>query len=237
MSRPSTFVLVHGAWHGGWCWPRVADRLRQAGHRVFTPTLTGVGERRHLLTPAVDAETHIRDVLELLEAEELQDVILAGHSYAGMVITGVAARAKSRLRQLVYLDALLVHDGESWADAFPPEVAVARRKAAVPTNGVQTLMPPDPVIYGFADAADTEWVRRRMTPHPFAPYDQKHRWGGPIGNGVPKVYVDCTAPALANLDSMKRSRLAGWEVISLATGHDLMVSAPEDTAQILLRYA
>jgi pimeloyl-ACP methyl ester carboxylesterase len=237
MSRPSTFVLVHGAWHGGWCWHRVGDRLQAAGHRVFMPTLTGVGERRHLLTPAVDAETHIRDVLEVLEAEELTDVILVGHSYAGMVITGVAARAKARLRQLVYLDALLVHDGESWAEAFPPEVAVARRKSVVLTNGVQTLLPPDSALYGFADAADTEWVRRRMTPHPFAPYDQKHRWGGPIGNGVPKVYVDCTAPVLDALTTMKQARLADWEVITLATGHDLMVSAPEETAQILLRYA
>ncbi|HEX5092237.1 MAG TPA: alpha/beta fold hydrolase [Burkholderiales bacterium] len=228
---------MHGAWHGGWCWPRVAGRLRAAGHRVFTPTLTGVGERRHLLTPAVDAETHIRDVLEHLEAEELEDVILAGHSYAGMVITGVAARARARLRQLVYLDALIINDGESWAEAFPPEIREARRKSVVLTNGVQTLLPPDPVLYGFADAADTEWVRRRMTPHPFAPYEQKHRWGGPVGNGVPKVYVDCTTPALEGLTPMKRARLAGWEVIRLATGHDLMVSAPEETAQILLRYA
>jgi pimeloyl-ACP methyl ester carboxylesterase len=230
-------VLVHGAWHGGWCWPRVAERLRKAGHRVFTPTLTGLGERRHLLTPAVDVDTHIRDVIGLLEAEELEDVVLAGHSYAGMVITGVAARAKARLRQLVYLDALIVHDGESWADAFPPEVAEARRRSAMRIDGVQTIPPPDPAIYGFADRADTEWVRRRLTPHPFAAFELKNRWNGPVGNGVPKVYVDCTQPALAALEAMKRQRLAGWEVSSLATGHDLMVSAPEETAQILLRYA
>ncbi|MDH4326618.1 MAG: alpha/beta fold hydrolase, partial [Betaproteobacteria bacterium] len=91
---PSTFVLVHGAWHGGWCWRRVAERLQKPGHRVFTPTLTGLGERAHLLTSAVDVETHIRDVLGLLEAEELENVVLAGHSYAGLVISGVAARAK-----------------------------------------------------------------------------------------------------------------------------------------------
>lgn len=236
-SLPSTFVLVHGAWHGGWCWPRVAGRLQQAGHRVFTPTLTGVGERRHLLTPAVDAQTHIEDVLGLLEAEELENVVLAGHSYAGIVISGVAARAKPRLRRLVYLDALIVEDGQSWADAFPPEVAEGRRKSAVMTNGVKTLPAPDPAIYGFADAADTEWVRRRMTPHPFAAFEQKMNWGGPIGSGVPKVYVDCTSPSIAALDTVKRRHRAGWEWIELATGHDLMVSAPEETARILLRYA
>lgn len=227
---------MHGAWHGGWCWRRVAERLAKAGHRVFTPTLTGLGERAHLLTPAVDVDAHVRDVLGLLEAEELEDVVLAGHSYAGMVISGVAARAKRRLRQLIYLDALLVEGGQSWAEAFPPEVAEARRRSVVATNGVKTIPPPDPAIYGFADAADTEWVRRRLTPHPFAAFEQKLSWGGAIGNGVSKVYVDCTAPALGALATMKSKRLAGWDVMALATGHDLMVSAAEETTQILLRY-
>jgi pimeloyl-ACP methyl ester carboxylesterase len=229
--------LVHGAWHGGWCWRRVAERLEKQGHRVFTPTLTGLGERAHLLTSAVDVETHIRDVLGMMEAEELEDVVLAGHSYAGLVISGVAARARRRLRRLVYLDALIVEDGQSWAEAFPPEVAEARRKSAVVTNGVKTLPPPDPAIYGFADPADTEWVRRRMTPHPFAAFEQKMRWGGAVGNGLPKVYVDCISPKLAALDAMKQRHRAAWEFVELNTGHDLMVSAPEETAQILLRSA
>jgi pimeloyl-ACP methyl ester carboxylesterase len=236
MKAPSAFVLVHGAWHGGWCWHRVADRLRQAGHRAFTPTLTGVGERRHLLSPAVDAETHIRDILGLLEAEELQDVVLVGHSYAGIVISGAAARARERLRKLVYLDALLLEDGQSWAEAFPPEVAEARRKAAVINNGVKTILPPDPAIYGFADAADTEWVRRRMTPHPFAPFEQKMRWGGPLGSGLPRLYVDCTQPALAILGTMK-DRYRGrpdWPFVEMNTGHDAMISAPADLARLLI---
>jgi pimeloyl-ACP methyl ester carboxylesterase len=232
-------VLVHGAWHGGWCWHRVADRLRQAGHRVFTPTLTGVGERSHLLSPAVDAETHVRDVLGLLEAEELQDVVLVGHSYAGIVISGVAARARARLRKLVYLDALLLEDGQSWAEAFPPEVAEARRKAAAMTNGVKTILPPDPAIYGFADAADTEWVRRRMTPHPYAPFEQKMRWGGPLASGLPRLYLDCTQPALAILGTMK-DRYRGrpdWPIKEMKTGHDAMVSAPAELARVLMEAA
>jgi pimeloyl-ACP methyl ester carboxylesterase len=239
MRAPSAFVLVHGAWHGGWCWHRVAGRLRQAGHRAFMPTLTGVGERSHLLGPAVDAETHIRDILGLLEAEELEDVVLVGHSYAGIVISGVAARARARLRKLVYLDALLLEDGQSWAEAFPPEVAEARRKAAVMTNGVKTILPPDPAIYGFADAADTEWVRRRMTPHPFAPFEQKMRWGGPLADGLPRLYVDCTQPALAILGTMKdryRGR-ADWPFAEMKTGHDAMISAPAELTRLLLECA
>ena len=232
-------MLVHGAWHGGWCWHRVGDRLRRAGQRVFAPTLTGVGERRHLLSAAVDLETHIEDVLGVLEAEELEDVVLVGHSYAGLVISGVAGRARARLRRLVYLDALLVEDGQSWAQAFPPEVAEARRKGATVTNGVKTIPPPDPAIYGFADPADTEWVRRRMTPHPYAPFEQKVRWGGPLGSGLPRSYVDCTQPALAVLGTMK-DRYRGrreWPFVEMKTGHDAMLSAPEALARLLLEDA
>src|SRR5512147_74848 len=126
MKAPRTYVLVHGAWHGGWCWRRVADRLAAAGQRVFCPTLTGLGERAHLLTRQVNLSTHIADVVGLLEAEELSDVVLCGHSYGGMVITGVAARAKSRLRQLVYLDSAVIEDGECWSTAHTPEVQAER---------------------------------------------------------------------------------------------------------------
>jgi pimeloyl-ACP methyl ester carboxylesterase len=230
---------VHGAWHGGWCWRRVAERLQKAGHRVFAPTLTGVGERRHLLSASVDLETHIQDILGMLEAEELESVVLAGHSYAGLVISGVAARATSRIRQLVYLDALLAEDGHSWADAFPPDIAEARRKGATVTSGVKTLPPPDPEIYGFADPADTEWVRRRLTPHPYAAFEQKSRLDGPPGSGLPRLYIDCTTPPIAALSTIK-DRYRGkpdWPFIEMRTGHDLMVSAPEETARILLRYA
>ena len=230
---------MHGAWHGGWCWHRVADPLRAAGHRVFTPTLTGVGERAHLLGAGVDLDTHIRDVIGVLEAEELENVVLVGHSYAGLVISGVAARAKARLRQLVYLDALLAEDGQSWAEAFPPEVAEARRKGATTTNGEKTIPAPDPGIYGFADPADTEWVRRRLTPHPYAPFEQKSRLNGAPGNGLPRLYIDCTRPALAALATIK-DRYRGrpdWPFVEIATGHDAMVSAPQELARLLLRFA
>jgi pimeloyl-ACP methyl ester carboxylesterase len=204
---------------------------------VFAPTLTGLGERAHLLTPAVNLDTHVEDVVGVLEAEELESVVLVGHSYAGLVISGVAARAKRRLRQLVYLDALLVEDGQSWAEAFPPEVTEARRKSATLTGGVKTLPAPDPRIYGFEDPADDAWLRRRLTPHPFAPFEQKVRWGCALGNGLPKVYADCTRPPLAALAAIKARHRAEWEFIELQTGHDPMVSAPEETARILLRYA
>jgi pimeloyl-ACP methyl ester carboxylesterase len=178
-------------------------------------------------------------VIGLIEAEELAEIVLVGHSYGGIVITGAAARAKGRIRQLVYLDSALVEDGASWSSVVPPEVAAARRRSAQESSGGISLPVPEAKVFGLADPGDLEWVQRRMTPHPFAPFDQKMRWGGPIGNGLPKVYVDCTDPAYAGLAALK-DRYRGkpdWKFVELKTGHDAMVSAPEETAKLLLEFS
>jgi len=236
--QPRTYVLVHGAWHGGWCWRRVADLLKAQGHRVFCPTLTGLGERAHLLNRDVNMTTHINDVIAVLEAEELEDVVLVGHSYGGIVITGVAAKAKSRLWQLVYLDSAIVEDGESWSSAHSPQVQAERRKLAE-TSGGLSMPVPKAEVFGLRDPDDLDWVQRRMTPQPFAPYDQKMHWGGPVGNGLPKLYVDCTEPAYAGLAPVKQRIRANpaWKCVELKTGHDAMVSAPAETAKLLLGFA
>jgi pimeloyl-ACP methyl ester carboxylesterase len=235
----ATYVLVHGAWHGGWCWEHVASRLRAQGHRVFCPTLTGLGERAHLLTREVNLSTHIADVVGVLEAEELSGVVLCGHSYGGIVITGVAARAKARLRQLVYLDSAIVEDGQTWASIGLPEIVAERRKSAQESSGGVSVPVPKAEVFGLLEPADISWVQRRMTPQPFGGYDEKMHWGGPIGNGVPKVYVDCTDPVYAGLNPVKERYRGkpGWPFVELKTGHDAMVSAPEETAQLLLKFA
>ncbi len=205
---------------------------------MFCPTLTGLGERAHLLTRDVNMTTHIADVVALLEAEELEGVVLVGHSYGGIVITGVAARAKARLRQLVYLDSAIVEDGESWSSAHSPQVQAERRKLAEPSGGV-SMPVPKAEVFGLHEPEDLAWVQRRMTPQPFAPYDQKMHWGGPVGNGVPKVYIDCTDPAYAGLAPAK-NRIRGkpqWPWVELKTGHDAMVSAPVETAKLLLEFS
>ena len=236
--QPRTYVLVHGAWHGGWCWRRVADLLKAQGHRVFCPTLTGLGERAHLLSREVNMTTHINDVIAVLEAEELEDVVLVGHSYGGIVITGVAAKAKSRLWQLVYLDSAIVEDGDSWSSAHSPEVQAERRKLAESSGGV-SMPVPKAEVFGVLKPEDIDWVQRRLTPQPFAPYDQKMHWGGPVGNGLPKIYVDCTEPAYAGLAGVKNKYRGkpGWPFAEIRTGHDAMVSAPAETAQLLLGFA
>jgi pimeloyl-ACP methyl ester carboxylesterase len=187
----------------------------------------------------VNVSTHVQDVVALLEAEELNEVVLVGHSYGGIVITGVAARAKARLRQLVYLDSAIVEDGQSWASIGLPEVVAERRKSAQESSGGVSLPVPKAEVFGLREPADIAWVQRRMTPQPFGGYDEVMRWGEPVGNGIPKVYVDCTDPAYAGLAAMKdRYRgKPGWPFVELRTGHDAMVSAPEETARLLLKYS
>jgi len=229
------FVLVHGAWQGAWCWRKVLPALSAAGHRVFTVALTGVGERAHLLSKSVTLDTHIADVVGVIRAEELLDAVLVGHSYAGMVITGVADRLHAHLRHLVYLDAMLPRPGESWSSSHPPEVQAARRKA-IAEHG--TVPAPDPALFGL-EGADRAWVARRQTPHPGACYDAVLRFDPAQFAELPRTFIDCNAPALATIaTSRERARAdAGITVVEIATGHAAMVSAPDALVAELLKLA
>lgn len=240
-----TFVLVHGAWHGGWCWRDVRAHLETEGARVFTPTLTGLGERAHLREPVPRLETHIADVLGVLESEELEDVTLCGHSYAGMVITGVADRAAARLRRLVYLDAALPSDGQSMitqnpAVRSPQAVAAATAQlAALAPDGVW-MAPLPAAAFGLADPGQIAWVSRRLTAHPLPTWTDPLTITGEAGAGLARTYVFCTDPALpqaafgAHAARIEAGEVGpGWRVVRLKTGHDAMVSAARDVAEIL----
>jgi pimeloyl-ACP methyl ester carboxylesterase len=229
------FVLVHGAWHGAWCWRRVLPALWSAGHRAFAVSLTGVGERAHIAPQAVTLETHIADVGNVIEAEELLDAILVGHSYAGMLITGVAQRSAMRLCHLVYLDAVVPAPGECWSSLQPEQTRVQRRRA-IAEHGA--LPAPDPAVYGLT-GADAAWVARRQTPHPGAPYDTPLAFDADRIAALPRTFISCTAPSLATIDgSRARARaLPDWTFIELATGHDPMISAPDQLVGELLRIA
>lgn len=239
------FVLVHGAWHGAWCWQRVTATLQQAGHRVHAVTLTGVGERAHLLSPSITVDTHICDVINLIEAEELQDVVLALHSYGGLLGTAVADRIPQRIKHLVYVDAILPEPGESWSST-QSAATQQERMAAAQASPHFSLPPPDPAKFGL-QGADRDWVMRRQTPHPGNTYQAPIQFDVQRVAAIARTYVSCTQPALASIDpSRLRARdatcwggawLPGSRFVELATGHDPMVSAAPALSQILLESA
>jgi pimeloyl-ACP methyl ester carboxylesterase len=238
----ANFVLVHGAWHGAWCWRRVVDLLQAEGHRVHALTLTGVGERAHLLSPDIHLRTHIQDVIGAIEAEELQDVVLAVHSYAGMVGTGVADRIPERLRQLVYVDAVVPKPGEAWSATHASATREARLKAAQ-SNPLYSFPPPGPELFGL-QGEDAAWVARRQTPHPGHPYTDVLDFDSARVARIPRTYIHCTRPTLATIDAIwPRVNdpkfwgglwLPGTRTLELATGHDPMISAPRELAEVLL---
>jgi pimeloyl-ACP methyl ester carboxylesterase len=240
MTRKATYVLVHGAGHGGWCYQRVARLLRAQGHEVYTPTLTGLGERSHLLTPDVGLDTHITDVVSLLEHEDLDDVILAGHSYGGIVITGVADRALDRVGQLVFLDAAILYDGESLAGVTPAITAMHQEAEVV--DGVELVLWPDkPVaraIYGVDDEADWAWMRERLRPHPWKAFTDTLRLGrAEAVAGLPRTLINCPGTLRMRQGESLTRYLIGDRVWEINTGHDLMITEPKKTAEMLLRLA
>lgn len=235
-----TFLLIHGAWHGGWCWRFVADRLRANGHRVFAPTLTGQGERHHLLAAATSLDVPIADIQNLIKAEELSDLVIVGHSFGGLVAAGVADRVPQAIRALVFLDSLLVASGKTAFDILPASVIEERMNAvkasgqsmAMPVNGLAgTGIPDDHPLAG--------WVRRRLTPHPLATYTTPLTLRHPLGNGLPRTYVHCANPSYDTLKPVREhiQSLPGWGWEAIDTGHDAMVLAPDLLVELLERLA
>ncbi len=227
------FVLVHGAWHGGWCWREVATSLRAQGHQVFTPTMTGLGERAHLLDANTGLSSCIADIAGVIIAEELQEVILVGHSFAGPVITGVADRIPECLKQLVYLDALVVQHGQSALSLFSAEVQQERSRT-IDAEGLRMAIPA-PEKFGVTDPAQQAWLLRRLTPHPLKAYTEPLLLQHPLGNGLPKTYVAVTDPwypPLAALREWLRVQ-PDWQWREIAAGHDAMATSPEALAALL----
>lgn len=234
------YVLVHGGAHGGWCYQRVARILRSAGHEVYTPTLTGVGERAHLLRADIDLDLHIRDVLAVLHCEDLHHVILVGHSYGGMVITGVADRAPDRIGHIVYLDAATPVNGESLAELAAPLMKAARSQARV-IDGVELVLFPgtEPMPhYGVTDPDDIAWMEQRLSPHPWKCFEQPLQLTNELAlRDIPQTHIVCTS-TLRTRDPVRMgpARAAG-RVWDIDTGHDLMISEPKAVAEMLLRVA
>jgi len=229
----TTFVLVHGAWHGGWCYKRVARLLRQTGHEVYTPTLTGLGERAHLMGRTIDLSTHIQDVVSVIRCEELSDVVLCGHSYGGMVIAGVAEQIAAKIRSLVYLDAFVPENGDSVFDYLPAEQSGQMRTDAA-QNGEGYKITPIPAAAFAVNDKDAAWVDAMCVKHPLATFEQKLALSG---RQVPKrVYIIAAGwePSPFQQFGARYKNDRDWQFVSMACGHDVMVDRPRELADALI---
>ena len=234
----ATFVLVHGSTAGGWCWAKVTPAMRAAGHEVYTPTLTGLGERVHLLTPNVSLTTHIEDIVNVLFYEDVRDVILVGWSYGGMVITGVAEHAADRLSHLVYLDAFMPYDGEC-AFELIPQIGERWLAEAIDSNGVRARAPFSRDFMRNAwhihDPDDLTWMEDRLTPMPLATHEDPIQLPSNRAADLPRSFIYCARGTLEALAT--RARHLGVDYHELQTQHAPMVTMPQELAALLIQIA
>ncbi len=232
----ATYVLVHGAMHGGWCWVDVRRSLTARGHEVHTPTLTGQGDRRGELTRETGVGNHIADVEDLLWFEDLADVHLVLHSYAGVLAGPLAERAGRRLASIVFLAAFVTAPGQSLLEVEPPDVAARYRKLVNESGDGWYLPATDQFLeqWGITDQRLRAWVAPRLTDFPYrCQTDVTDFDPGPLDQ-VRKIYVNHSHPPLASLTRFfTAAQRAGWETHEIACGHDLMLVAPEETADLL----
>jgi pimeloyl-ACP methyl ester carboxylesterase len=226
----ATFVLVHGSFHGGWCWQKVARLLRQSGHEVYAPTLTGLGERSHLATPKTGLELHIQDILQVLEYEDLRDVVLVGHSYAGLVITSVAEHVPQRVARLIYLDAFIPHDGKSAFDLMPGTEKQWTQMAI--SQGEGWLVPPmSPMEMGITNPVDVAWTQSKLKPMPLLTHQQPFHMSLNQAGQLPRTYILCTQFGFHT--TAREAKNLGWDCFELETGHDAMITMPNELALTL----
>lgn len=242
----ATFVLVHPAWFGGWCWKKVIPLLRGRGHEVFAPTLTGLGERAHLASPEVGLETHIQDVMNLLEFEDLRDIILVGNSSGGMVITGVADSAPERIAHVVYLDAFVPQDNQSMLDIIVPDRRLAM-EALVQREGNGWLLPRFapaawdkfvPEAWTVTDKVDLDWLLTRLRPTPFGHFKQAVGRKNPTADKLPRTFIRTQWPHPGFDRYAEAARHAtGWRVREIASSHLPYVTHPRELTELLLEVA
>ena len=235
----ATFVLVHGSCHGGWCWKKVTPLLRKDGHEVYTPTLTGLGERSHLVSNDIGLDTHILDITQVLEYESLNEVILVGHSYGGLVIAGVAEKVPERIRRLIYLDAYIPQDNKSAFDIESYLETISRfefqdfKKRTLKEHGKEWLIASyKPEEYGVTNPDDISWMNSRLFPMPWHTHDQPLKITNLKAKILPKSYICCTEFGNAQFKAQK-SAAVDWDYHELMKGHDVMITAPKELVQLL----
>ncbi len=231
----TNFVLVHGAWHGGWVWRKIEGPLRALGHQVFAPTLTGLGERAHLASKDVVLETHIQDIVGLLETEELSEVVLVGHSYAGTVITGVVGRTLDRLKGLVYLDAFVPESGQSMKSMALPGRFETMCEKAIEAGDPFMIPPPEASAWSVINPADEAWLNRRLTPQPINTYTQSVEYSIDLKDVGSLTYIHALGNVLGQFERFAEQTKndPAWHYETVPCGHEVMVDMPGELIEML----
>ena len=230
------FLLIHGAWHGGWVWNEISEILRYQRYSVSTPTLTGLGEKKHLLSSKITIETFIEDVVNHIVFENLNNIILVGHSFAGSVISGVADRLKDRIQKLIYFDAMILIDGQKPFDITPKETVEQRIELAKKFGNNISIPAPSADAFGVFDIKKSLLLEEKLTPHPLSAFQSKLILKNEVGNGIPLSYIFCTKPIYKSLESSREVvRKMKWPIFELNAGHDAMLTHPKETLNLLMK--
>lgn len=233
----TTYVLVHGAWHGGWCWREVAAVLRGAGHDVYAPTLSGLGERVHLARWPIDLQTHIQDVANVLRFEELADIRLVGHSYGGVVISGVAEMMHEKIGHLVYLDAIVPKDGKRQIDMVPRRAGGSAEQFDKTEGEARELPVGSMAFLGVKDTEQVERLNRLLVPHPMATLLEPSRLPEDRASKLPRTFIYCLQRETPSQFALDAKGDPSWRYREIDTGHDAMITAPDRLAELLLEVA
>ena len=230
------FLLIHGAWHGGWVWNEISEILNYQGYSVSTPTLTGLGEKKHLLSSKITIDTFIEDVVNHIIFENLNNIILVGHSFAGSVISGVADKLKDRIQKLIYFDAVILKDGQKPFDIAPKELVKERIEFAKRFGNGISIPAPSADAFGVFDVKKSLLLEEKLTPHPLSTYQSKLTIKNEIGNGIPLFYIFCNNPVYKSLESSREVvRKLKWPIFELNAGHDAMLTHPKETLNLLMK--
>lgn len=231
--KMATIVLVHGSWHGGWCWKKLLPLLREQNHEIYTPTLTGLGEKSHLATKNINLSTHVTDITNLLFYEDLTEIILIGHSYGGAVISGVAEKVPNRIKKLVYLDACIPQNNKSIFDIIPGLENIFRKRTQISQGKDWIVEPFDPKNWGITKEEDLQWIKSRLSPMPIHTHDEPINISNFERSNMPKTFIRCSEFDDTKIFALVAKEGKNWDYHEIKSGHDVMVLYPEQLANVI----
>ena len=230
------FLLIHGSWHGGWIWNYLRKNLIEKGFDVSCPTLTGLGERKHLISKNITIDTFVQDIENHISFFDLENIVLVGHSFAGSIISGIADRMKSKIRLLIYFDSLILFDGETPFDTLPNKIVQERINLSEQFDNGISIPAPSPEKFGIFDIKQSMYLKSKLTPMPTSTYKSKLNLKNKIGNNLPLCYLRCIDPEYESLEfHRKRAGELGWSIYDLNAGHDAMLSNPHETINLFYK--